>query len=207
MSRCSAELGPVTCPHIFDMDGTLLRGSTASLETSRVNRTVAELTELERLFVSGALGPPGFATRPPALWRGLTMAQVRQAYARSPFLTGIAEVSPDFSATLLLGHGFDEVRASAFPAPPFTAPVVAESILTPADKVRLAEEVRLREGIALERCVAHGDSMSDVPLFRHFGTTVAVNSDRHLTEQADADYRGTSLPGACALGRMLLDAR
>ncbi|GAA3737325.1 phosphoserine phosphatase [Spinactinospora alkalitolerans] len=210
----------MTFLHVFDMDGTLLNGSTASLEVAGVRGTVAELTELEQRFAGGVIDTRGFAREIHSLWRELTAAQVEEAFRASPFLTGVADVcadirrrgerslvitmSPDFYARHLLEFGFDEIVASRFPPPPFAEPVVPENILTPADKVRIVDEVRGREGIGPERCVAYGDSMSDAPLFRHLERTVAVNADHHLAGIARAEYRGPDLPGAYALGRELL---
>ena len=138
----------------------------------------------------------------------------------SPWLTGIPEVcadirdrgersvvitmSPDFFARHLIELGFDEVVASRFPALPFAEPLDPANILTPGDKVRVAAEMCGRYGVSRSRCVAYGDSMSDVPLFGQLTKTVAVNADNHLAALAALSYRGDDLTGAYALGRALL---
>ena len=149
----------MTALHVFDMDGTLLRGTTASLR------------------IASAYGG--------------------EAGERSTVIT----MSPDFFAAHLTTWGFDTVTASRFPAPPFAAPVDPTAILTPLDKVRVVEELRLTYGIDRSRCVAYGDSMSDAPLFRHLDATVAVNADEHLAGLAAVSYRGDDLTEAYALGR------
>ncbi|SNT64868.1 phosphoserine phosphatase [Asanoa hainanensis] len=210
----------MTVLHVFDMDGTLLRGSSASLQIGRATGTVAEVAALEAAFVAGAIDTVGFARGVHQLWQGLTLDIVAAVYAGSPWLTGIREVcadirrrgersavvtmSPDFFAELLLDEGVDEVVASRFPAVPLVTPVDPAGILTPVDKVRIALELCARHGAS--RCIAYGDSISDVPLFAHLGrTTVAVNADAHVASVAGASYAGSDLFEAYALGRSLID--
>ncbi|GAA4144108.1 HAD-IB family phosphatase [Actinomadura keratinilytica] len=206
--------------HIFDMDGTLLAGSTAGLELARRLGTLPQLKELEARFAAGTLDTRGFAAALHRLWRDLTPDAVAAAYAAAPWIDGIADVcadirargehsavitmSPDFFARHLLDLGFDDVLASRFPPPPFTAPLDPDAILTPDDKVRLTEDLRRRHGLPRTRCVAYGDSMSDAPLFRHLTHTVAVNADHHLSDLASIDYRGSNLTEAYTLARTLL---
>jgi phosphoserine phosphatase len=202
------------------MDGTLLTGSTANLEVARRIGTLPELHALEARFAAGDLDTRGFSATIHRLWRHLTPDDVAAAYAAGPWLTGIGDVcadirargehsavitmSPDFFARHLLALGFDEVIASRFPPPPFTAPLDPAGILTPADKVRIAERLRARHRLPLDRCVGYGDSVSDAPLFRHLTHTVAVNADHHLAGIAALDYRGGDLTEAYRLARSLL---
>jgi phosphoserine phosphatase len=206
--------------HVFDMDGTLLRGTTASLQIARQLGCAAELAGLEARFAAGEIGTRRFAAGVHRLWRSLTQPAVAQVFGACPWMGGIPEVcadvrergersvvitmSPDFFARHLLELGFDEVVASRFPALPFREPLDPGGILTPGDKVRIVAELRERHGLPASRCVAYGDSMSDAPLFRALTKTVAVNADHHLAELAAASYRGDDLPGAYALGRALL---
>jgi phosphoserine phosphatase len=206
--------------HVFDMDGTLLKGTTASLQIARHLGCTEELTGLEARFAAGEIGTRGFAVTQYRLWRSLTRPAVAEVFGACPWLDGIAEVcadirergersvvitmSPDFFARHLLELGFDEVMASRFPALPFREPLDLGGILTPGDKVRIVAELRGRHGLAASRCVAYGDSMSDAPLFRALAKTVAVNADHHLDGLAAVSYRGNDLGGAYALGRALL---
>lgn len=204
------------------MDGTLLAGSTASLEIARRHGSTDALTALEASFAAGEIGTREFSTAVHAMWHDLTADDVAGAFDGGPWLAGIAEVcadirargersvvitmSPDFFAVRLRALGFDDVVASRFPPLPFRAPLDPDNVLTPADKVRVVRELCARHGLANARCVAYGDSMSDAPLFRHLANTVAVNADHHLAELATLHYRGNDLTGAYALGRTLLAA-
>jgi phosphoserine phosphatase len=213
----------VTVLHVFDMDGTLLRGTSAGLRIASVYGGEAELLALESRFAAGDIDTRGFAAAVHGLWTGLTPAVVVAAFTGSPWINGVADVcadirgrgersavitmSPDFFATHLSEWGFDTVVASRFPAPPFTTPVDPAAILTPQDKVRVVEDLRNTYGIDRSRCVAYGDSMSDAPLFRHLDITVAVNADEHLAGLAAVSYRGDDLTEAYALGRAQLARR
>jgi phosphoserine phosphatase len=206
--------------HVFDMDGTLLAGTTASLQIARHLGCSAELTALEERFAAGEIDTRGFAAAIHDLWRSLTRQAVADVVRASPWLNGIEEVcadirrrgersvvitmSPDFFARHLLEFGFDEVAASRFPALPFREPLDPAGILTPVDKVRIVAEMCGRDSLTPSRCVAYGDSMSDAPLFRQLTNTVAVNADHHLADLAALSYRGNDLAGAYALGRELL---
>jgi phosphoserine phosphatase len=211
----------VTALHVFDMDGTLLSGTTASLQIAAAHGSEPELRALEARFAAGDLDTRSFATAIHALWCTLDAATVSHAFAGGTWLGGIAEVcadirargehsavitmSPDFFADLLYPWGFDTVVASRFPALPFRAPIEEAGILTPADKVRIVDDLLARHDVPASRCVAYGDSLSDGPLFAHLTATVAVNADHHLENRATTSYRGDSLLLAYAVGRTHLD--
>lgn len=202
------------------MDGTLLRGTTASLQIAQYLGCAGDLAGLEARFAASEIGTWDFAAAIHRLWRSLTGPDVAEVFGVCPWLGGIPGVcadmrergersvvitmSPDFFARHLLALGFDEVVASRFPALPFREPLDPGGILTPADKVRIVEELCERDGLPRSRCVAYGDSMSDAPLFRRLTKTVAVNADHHLVELAAVSYCGDDLAGAYALGRVLL---
>jgi len=206
--------------HVFDMDGTLINGTSAAVQVARTCGTEAELLDLERAFSAGEITTKAFSATLHALWSELTEDHIDEAFAACPFLDEISEVcadirargesslvvtmSADFFARRMLGFGFDDVAASRFPPLPFSRPLDPAAVLVPEDKVRIVEEARERTGIPLERCVAYGDSMSDAPLFRHLPHSVAVNSDHHLAGIARAEYRGPSLMDAYTRGRALL---
>ncbi|HTU31307.1 MAG TPA: HAD-IB family phosphatase, partial [Solirubrobacteraceae bacterium] len=206
--------------HVFDMDGTLLRGTTASIELSRRLDRLEPLAELEAGFAAERITAAEFAMEMRALWTELSPELVAEVVSASPWIDGIQEVcadiaqrgersmlitmSPDFFAEHLLDFGVDVVAASRFPALPFAQPIDPAGILEPADKVRLAEEERLAHGLTPGDCVAYGDSMSDLPLFGVLQNTVAVNADENLERVAAVAYRGDSLLDAYALARKLL---
>jgi phosphoserine phosphatase len=212
----------MTALHVFDMDGTLLQGTTAAIEISRRVGRLGPLGELERSFAAEEISPADFAVEVRTLWAELTAELVAEVVAGAPWIDGIEDVcadiaergersmlitmSPNFFAEHLGDRGIDVVRASQWPTLPFAAPIDPAGILSPADKVRLTEAERTTHGLPRSACVAYGDSMSDLPLFAVLENTVAVNADAALERAARVAYRGEDLREAYAHGRALLDA-
>ena len=212
----------MTALHVFDLDGTLLPATTASLELAKVTGHLDALHALESRFGAGELDTKGFARAVHELWADLTAGQVSEAFAAARRLGRVADVfadirargersvvitmSPDFFVEELLALGTDEVLASRFPPVPFVgARLDPAGILTPDDKPRLVRGRLADLDLPIERCVAYGDSMSDAPLFRVLQHTVAVNADDHLLELAAARYDGDDLWPAYELGRAMLE--
>ncbi|MCD2196711.1 haloacid dehalogenase-like hydrolase [Actinomycetospora endophytica] len=211
----------MTALHVFDMDGTLLRGTTASREICRRLDRIAEIDELERRFRGREITDAQFAVGVHGLWSTLHTELVDDIADGAPWIDGIAEVcadiaargetsmlitlSPDFFARHLLRLGVDVVHGSAFPPLPFTAPVDPAAILTPADKVRITEAERAARHLSTNACVAYGDSRSDEPLFAHLTHTIAVNADPVVEALARVTYRGDDLREPYAQARRLLD--
>ncbi|WP_181765699.1 HAD family hydrolase [Streptomyces albidus (ex Kaewkla and Franco 2022)] len=212
--------------HLFDLDGTLIHGSSAAVEISRQLGLDEEIHALELAFAAGGMTPPDFASRACALWSELTEEHVDAAFAGAPWLTGIGEVweairergdhcavislSPDFFVGRLLlaappspggrsGRGADATHGSRWPAVPFREPLDPDGILSAAAKVRIADELCAKFGVSRSDCVAYGDSMSDAELFGAVPLSVAVNADRHLEGLASLDYRGSDLREAYGL--------
>lgn len=206
--------------HVFDLDGTLLRGSTVNLELARARGELEELERMEVAFSREGLDTRGFALRLRELWHDLTQETVTAALADSAWLEGITEVcadieargersmlvtmSPNFLAEELRHHGFHAVHAAVFPPLPFTAELDVAGVLVPQDKVRLVDEELAAGGLDRDDCVAYGDSLSDEPLFRTLSRTVAVNASPDLAAIAATTYVGGDLREAYALGRGLL---
>ncbi|ADI08459.1 hypothetical protein SBI_05339 [Streptomyces bingchenggensis BCW-1] len=201
--------------HLFDLDGTLIHGSAAAVEISRQLGVEREIAELERAFADGALSTAQFAQRACALWGELTERHVAAAFEGAPWLVGIREVwadirgrgercavislSPGFFVERLLEWGADAARGSRWPAVPFREPLEPEGILTPAAKVRIADELCATFGLSMEDCVAYGDSMSDAELFAVVPVSIAVNADHHVSEIASCGYTGRDLREAYEL--------
>ncbi|MEU3691995.1 HAD family hydrolase [Streptomyces narbonensis] len=202
--------------HLFDLDGTLIRGSAAAVEISRQLGLLEEIAALEEGFLRG-LTPDEFAVRARDLWSTLTPKQVDDAFEGAPWLTGIREVwadikargercavislSPDFFVERLLDWGVDTVHGSRWPAVPFTEPIHRPGILDAAAKVRIARELCAEYGMEWADCVAYGDSMSDAALFAIVRDTVAVNADHHLAGISRHSYSGGDLREAYDLVR------
>ncbi|MFF7355088.1 MULTISPECIES: HAD family hydrolase [Streptomyces] len=195
--------------HLFDLDGTLLHGSTAPVEISRQLGLEAETVALDRAIAEGRIGPPEYAAQVYDLWADLTEAHVSAAFDAAPWLARIREVwaeirnageycavvslSPSFFVERLLDWGAHAAHGSRFPAVPFTEPVDPSGVLSAAAKVTIADRLCVEFGVARADCVAYGDSLSDKDLFAAVPVSVAVNADAHLTGLATHSYAGRDL--------------
>ncbi|WP_408608318.1 HAD family hydrolase [Actinocorallia populi] len=209
--------------HVFDLDGTLLRDTTAGLEIARRLGCLADLELLEEDFARGLLDTRGFAAGLCRLWHDLQEAVVTEAFAAAPWIGGMAEVfsdiarrgehaivitmSPDFFARGLLAHGLREVVASRFPSLPLREAADPSGILTPADKVTAVDRVLASLSLSRHDCVAYGDSGSDIPLFQALPHTVAVNATPSLRALTTEHYDGDDLRVPYERARRRLDAR
>ncbi|MFH9551063.1 HAD family hydrolase [Streptomyces sp. NPDC017435] len=195
--------------HLFDLDGTLLHGTSAPLEISRQLGLEAETMVLEQSISAGMIGPPEYATQVCDLWTHLTDEHVTAAFEGAPWLSRIRDVwaeirrrgeycavvslSPSFFVERLTGWGAHATYGSRFPMLPFTEPVAPAGVLSAAAKVLIADRLCVEFGVSRDDCVAYGDSLSDKDLFAAVPVSVAVNSDRHLAGLATHSYVGRDL--------------
>jgi phosphoserine phosphatase len=203
--------------HIFDMDGTLLPGTSASMEIARQIDMVSQFQDLEGALIRGEIDSSGYAHRAYRMWSALGEHHVVGAFEGAPWLTGIREVwaditargdhcavislSPDFFVTRLRTWGVHHARASVFPAFPFAPDAVLDltGILLPESKVAIADELCAHYGVGRADCVAYGDSLSDTALFGVVPVSVAVNGDAHVSHLATHAYAGGDLREAYSL--------
>ncbi|MEY2244089.1 HAD family hydrolase [Streptomyces sp. BF23-18] len=201
--------------HLFDLDGTLLHGSTAPLEISRQLGLEAETIALEEAISEGRIGPPEYAAQVHALWTDLTEVQVAAAFDGAPWMSGIEDVwreirrngdycavvslSPSFFVERLLSWGAHAAHGSHFPAVPFVEPLDPAGVLSSAAKVQIADLLCAEFGVSRAECVAYGDSGSDTDLFGVVPVSVAVNADRQLRSLATHSYVGRDLVAAYQL--------
>lgn len=203
--------------HIFDMDGTLLRGS-ACLELARYVGHLEAVNEMEEAWGRGEIGHVAFYELLCDLWHGLDDAGVDETFAATPWLDGVEAawrdiaqrgehsavitMSPQFFADRLLKWGVGSVHGALVEAGVAPNP---DLVLFPEHKVDIARDLMERYQLSPADCVAYGDSSSDVPLFEALPHTVAVNGSPSLRDVAAAVYDGTDLREAYAIGRSLLD--
>ena len=190
---------------IFDMDGTLLPGSTGLLELARLFNTETELYEMERLYSTRQLTTQEFTKAVGKLWGKVALEESRRAFDAARKIDGIVEclaaikakghvsclitMSQDIFARHFKASGFDYVVSTTYP--PNTDGSV--TILEPDDKCRIAQEICASHQLNYLRSVAFGDSLSDEPLFADLTETVAVNATPELRSLSKYIYTGTSI--------------
>ncbi len=207
----------MTCLHVFDMDGTLLKGS-ACWEISRCVGVLDETLAIEEVWAKGEISDNDFWIRCLPLWDGLTDKVIDHAFANSPWLDGVEAVfadicarkeksvvisqSPLFFVERLQRWGVDFTYGARV-TPGNSAG--ADQLVTSRDKLDIARQLLSELRLSSDSCIAYGDSMSDFDLFRSLPNTVAINAREKIRDLAQVCYDGSNLWSGYSLGRKLLE--
>jgi phosphoserine phosphatase len=204
--------------HIFDMDGTLLRGA-ASVELSRHLGVFESADRIERAWLDGEISDVGFWDAMLPLWDNVTESEIDDAFAAAAWIGGVRTVfadinrrgehvavisqSPHFFVRRLEGWGAGHTFGSRV-APGHSTTV--DLLLSLQDKVDISRGLLDELGLGPADCVAYGDSTSDLLLFDLLQNTVGVNCNEAVRQRAAVCYEGEDLWDAYTLGRALLES-
>lgn len=187
---------------VFDLDGTLLPGTTASLVLAESLGRRAAAEELERLYHNYEISMYEFSAREAALFAGTQPEQFRDHLRGAPWIGGLRETFAaltDAGCILLLATlAWRFVTEALEHRSWFAAVSGAEmdlegSLLSGAtfrhfdeeDKLRFVECWCVAHDYQLADVAAIGDSRSDVPLFQKVGTAIALNATSDARAAAD----------------------
>lgn len=202
--------------HVFDMDGTLLRG-TATVELARQMRQLEVGEEIERRWSDGSISDNEFWLKLLEICQHATAADLQNAFDKAPWMDGIAQTFADIKA-----RGEDAIVISQSPtffvrglelwgaSETYGSTVeLGQSLgnsatLMPMVKVTITASALAERNLSPIDCVVYGDSSSDLELFRTFPNSVAVNPTPVLASLAATRYVGTDIREAYALGRQLI---
>jgi phosphoserine phosphatase len=177
----------------FDLDGTLVRGTSVSLHlAARLDRLRA-VQQLEAAYQRSELTAAELADATAGWYRGLTRRDVWMTLAEIPTIGGIdqaLEMLRQRRVRLLLAtctwrfaaeyfqarYGFDAVCGTKMKESGRTLSGVVSEYMDGPTKADFLVDFCAREGIALAECVAIGNSRSDVPMFTVAGRSIALNA-------------------------------
>ncbi|GAB2581846.1 phosphoserine phosphatase SerB [Streptomyces capparidis] len=217
----SDHLGAV----FFDVDGTLVPGTSSSLFLAGFLGHREELAEAEDAYARGALDNRQVSELDAAGWAGVSEDQVSGWLDALPLVPGTAEtvtwcrrhglvpVLATLAWSPVGGHLTDRFGFHAFCGPRletadgrFTGRVARH--FDEYDKRDFALAQARQLGLAPRSCGAVGDSRSDLPLFASVGVSVAFNASAGAREAAtvtvDDDDLRSVLP---ALSRLVAATR
>lgn len=205
--------------HVFDMDGTLLKGA-AALYLSRYFGKLDEGLDIENRWAAGQITDTEFWSTLLTICDGATETELDAAFEQAEWLDGVVATfedirrrdetvivisqSPAFFVNRLRQWGAHETYGSDVV---IGKPLAEDATLSPQEKVTITEAVLERLSLSPEDCVAYGDSSSDIELFGWLRNTVAVNASPVVAELASVEYQGGNLRAAYELGRGLFGAR
>ncbi len=188
---------------VFDLDGTLLPGTTASFVVAESMGNQAAVKELERRYRTYQISNHECTEREGALFAGTNPEQIREHLRRAPWIGGLRETLialTDAGCPLPLAKRAWRFITEALEYRPWFAAVsgaemkLEGSLLSGTtsrhfdddDKLRFVECWCTTRGYRLDEVAAIGDSRSDVPLFHKVGTAIALNATSDA--RAAADY-------------------
>jgi phosphoserine phosphatase len=188
----------------FDLDGTLVRGSTVSLEMGRVLGHLDRIRDLEARYARHEISNAEIAIQDARACRDRSVAEIERAVLGIPLIEGfrdvvrtlkdrgtrtlIVTVTGSFAARAIAKeYGVDDYAGCELEEANgrFTGRVSRH--FEENDKVRFVKEYCSKYGLGLSRCAAVGDGRSDIPLFGAVGLAIALNA----TPQARAASRVT----------------
>lgn len=201
--------------HIFDMDGTLLKGS-ACLHISDHLGKLAEVNLIEEAWGRGEVGHVEFFELCLPLWGPISEADIEHVFAVTPWKKNIQRVftdianrgeysavitlSPHFFASKLLGWGVTTAHGAVVFGGEIPDP---ELVLSPQSKVIIFQTLIKKYGLSQADCIAYGDSSSDIPLFKTLKNTVAIDGSVALKALSAAHYEGDDMWEAYLIGRTI----
>jgi phosphoserine phosphatase len=204
--------------HVFDMDGTLLRGAAVE-EISRHLGCFEEASALEQSWLRGeVLDEPYFWVRVLELWSSASEQDLDLAFERAPWMLRVREVFADIAARgeysvvisqspLFIVRRLERwgVQASYATTVERGVPCHVSQLLLAKHKVEITLALLSERGLTTSDCVAYGDSFSDIELFRVLDRTLAINARPFIRELAAETYDGEDMWRAYEIGRSLLE--
>jgi phosphoserine phosphatase len=189
----------------FDMDLTLTRVvSSVFLGTELGKRE--EVEKLEEMVMYGKISDADFTKKLGELVKGCTVDRLWEIYRRMPVISGIEDSVwllkgegfrtaivtagvGKFAEFMIDEYGFDYYFANATVEKDGAVVAFAPPIVTPKAKADYVRGICKRHGIEPEKCIAFGDSSSDVPMLRAVGLSVAVNYKGNVCKHATYSMR------------------
>ena len=185
----------------FDLDGTLVPGTTVCVHLAELMGHRDVVVDLERRYTAGEISNRDVANLEAVRYEGRSVDEIRAAMSSVPVIDGIDETiewlrSRDITPLLATvtwrfaadffqdRYGFDAVTGCEMAV---TDGVLAGRVarhIEAEDKTAFVEEWSRERGFSLEQCVAIGDSRSDVPLFGRVGLAIALNPTPDAAEAA-----------------------
>jgi phosphoserine phosphatase len=177
----------------FDLDGTLLRGTTVSLLLARWLGQAEEIAELERAFHAHEISNSVVADTSAGWLAGQHTTDIHAVLAGGTWIDGMSDTLRALAAAgvkLLLGtitwkfaaemlqerYGFAAVSGTEMHVSGGVLSGTVTRYFDEHDKVRFVEEWCARNGYSMSQVAAIGDSRSDVPLFGRVGMSIALNA-------------------------------
>jgi phosphoserine phosphatase len=180
----------------FDLDGTLLRNTSASQLIADSLGDGRQFAEFEASYKAGRITNADVARVSASHLHGRTLSEVAEilgggdwiagikdvtaALGRSGITSVLATISWDFVAEIVAArYGFAAWCGTPMRRHRGYLTGYAGQALEGRDKARFAAKICAERNVALAHAAAIGDSRSDVHIFKRVGYSIALNGDTH----------------------------
>lgn len=194
----------------FDMDGTLIQGTTSNLFFANLLNVEAEVIELEDKLKKGDINSDTFMIDVSNIMDKLTVDYVKEKFDSLPIIDGIyetlqflrnANVMPILVTTSNIvfaecfkeKYGFDKVFGTIHEISQSGCIGVGKTVCSSEHKIHHVQELVESLGGTMSQVIAIGDSFSDLPLFSEVGCSIAFNYDEVLEGKADIYVRSDNI--------------
>ena len=195
----------------FDLDGTLVRGTSVSRHLADRFGQGEQMAELERLYASGKISNSVVAEEQARSYRGIPVSRVVEELSDIGCIDGIDSTLAalrERGIESLLGtvtwsfaaaefgrrHGFAAVSGTEIDLDAGGVPTGGvKRHFDEWDKLKFVASYCAANAIDLAECLAVGDSRSDIPLFEAVGFSIALNATPQAREAASVALDTESL--------------
>jgi phosphoserine phosphatase len=185
----------------FDLDGTLIHGTTSCLHIAQQLGWGDLMMRLEEDYAAGRISNETVATEDGKHYAGRSLEEIHGAMKTTPFIDNISiavsqlqamgirciitTVTWKFVAQLVAQRfGFDDYTGVEMPIENGMLSGIVSRHFEASDKVLTAQAHARELGISASQVLAIGDSRSDIPLFQWAGISVALNATKQAAEIA-----------------------
>jgi phosphoserine phosphatase len=185
----------------FDLDGTLIHGTTSCLHIAQQLGWGNLMMRLEEDYAAGRISNETVATEDGKQYAGKSLDEIHSAMKTTPFIDNISTAVSQLQAAgirciittvtwkfvaqwVAQRFGFDDYTGVEMPMENRMLSGVVSRHFEASDKVLIAQAHALELGISAKQVLAVGDSRSDILLFKWAGISVALNATKQAAEAA-----------------------
>lgn len=186
----------------FDMDGTLIKGTTSNLFYAKLLDVENEVIDLENLLREEKIDSGEFMVKVSVIMKGLTINYVKENFNLLPVVKGIKETVDFFKRLRIMPiivttsnilfaecfkeeYGFERVYGTKHKILEGGKIGRGIEVCSKKHKIQHVNELVLNMGGTMKNVIAIGDSFSDIPLFSEVACSIAYNYDPLLADKAN----------------------
>lgn len=194
----------------FDMDGTLIQGTTSNLFFAKLLNVEKEVIELEHKLKKGDIDSDTFMVVVSEIMNKLTVNYIKKNFDLLPIVEGIHETlhflrnagivpilvttsNIIFAECFKEKYGFDRVFGTIHKVSQNGEVGIGTTVCSSKHKIQHVQELVQGLGGTMSQVMAVGDSFSDIPLFSQVGCSIAFNYDEVLEGKADVYVKSSNI--------------